>query len=157
MKRSITLHPKLGVNPHLTYCPRCGGEANELMLIGNRTNIVECPNCDAKIIGGLKTGEKCPKCQYCAHFGDSSRSVGQIGEHDKLPATDVCDKCKEELETFKKEVEAGVIYFKCKCCPLTGVIKGHTRLAKAVREKSGIKAPNPVGIEFDDCKQHTTK
>jgi len=42
-----------------------------------------------------------------------------------------------------------------KVCGCSGVIKGTAPLAKHVREKAGIQAPNPVGIEFDACEQHT--
>jgi len=43
---AIHLHPTLGVNPKLTYCPRCGGESNELVLIGDRTAKMQCQDCN---------------------------------------------------------------------------------------------------------------
>jgi hypothetical protein len=145
---SIQLHPTLGVNPKLCYCPRCGGESNTFMLIGNRTSIKQCADCGTKLIGH-RSYEPCGKCGSRGPHA----TVGEVGENDKLPG-DICEGCKAEISEHKKLVEAGGIYFKCKTCSATGVVKAETRLAKAVREKSGIAAPAPVGVEFDTCEQH---
>jgi ssDNA-binding Zn-finger/Zn-ribbon topoisomerase 1 len=147
----ITLHPTLGINPHMTVCRRCGGPAEELMLIGNRTSIYRCGNRDCGItIYGHRMSEPCPKC----HDRGPHEKIGEVGEHDKLPATEPCDKCKAELAEHKQIVADGGIYFKCAQCGKSGVIKNTAPLCAMVREKMGVPAPKPCGVEFDKCEEH---
>ena len=64
----------------------------------------------------------------------------------------------KELEQhlkFKSIVESGGAYWKCKECPQGGVLTAESKLAIALRETSGVASPDPVGIEFDTCDQHT--
>jgi DNA-directed RNA polymerase subunit RPC12/RpoP len=152
MSNSIPLHPKLGVNPHLSYCPRCGGDAEELMLIGNRTAIVKCESCGNKVIGGLRSGEKCPACQH--RSTGRGEHVGSVGEHDKLPASRPCAKCRQELAEHKAIVEAGGLYFRCKECNKQGVIKAEAEFAKALRLQHNKPAPELCGVEFEKCSDH---
>jgi hypothetical protein len=76
-------------------------------------------------------------------------------EGERLPDPEPCDKCKTEIELHRSIVQAGGVYFKCKGCAITGVLRAESELAKMVREHSGIAAPNPVGFEFERCDQHT--
>lgn len=148
----ITLHPTLGVNPHLTYCPRCGGDTNEIMLIGTRTTIRKCAGCGIKIYGHGWV-EPCPKCK---HKGPHDQ-VGRIMENDKLPGSTVCDACAKELAAFRKVVDKGGVYFYCAECKHSGVIKASAAFSKAFRRHHNIAAPNPIGVEFDKCSQHGDK
>jgi predicted RNA-binding Zn-ribbon protein involved in translation (DUF1610 family) len=143
----ITLHPQLGVNPHLMSCPRCGGNTNGLMLIGDRTTIRECDSCGVRIYGH-RPSEPCPKCGQ-----RSSTAVGKIGEHKKLVDCQPCDGCQAELKEHRRAVEAGGVYFKCADCGVTGVIKGTSPLAKAARKQMKIPKPGLMGVEFTkvDC------
>jgi len=47
----------------------------------------------------------------------------------------LCDACKEETELFAAEVKSGGIYWKCKDCESTGVIKATAEIAKKLRAK----------------------
>ena len=60
-----------------------------------------------------------------------------------------------ELLIIQEQLALGSIFFKCKECHQTGMIKGGTQLAEIVREESDIAAPDPCGIEFDLCTQHS--
>lgn len=143
MKGDLQLHPKLGVNPHLTVCPRCGKDSNELLLIGARDWISRCDDCGLNLIGG----GPCPE-----HPRAHTTRVRMIGEHERLPATTLCDECKAEVTLHRQVVSEGGIYFKCKC-GATGVIKASAPLAGLVRERMQIAAPAPCGVELDDCPQ----
>jgi len=144
---SIRLHKEKGVNPKLTVCRRCGGKADELMLIGAMDYKDICRECGTVHYGGafnLRTGRK--RCQNCDSVGFDREP---IGEYEKIPASEPCSKCKEELAQHKVEVDKGGIYFKCKDCNRSGVVKADHPLAVDVRKHTKIEAPNPVGIEFD--------
>lgn len=146
----ITLHPTRGVNPKLTYCPRCGGEANELLLIGNREYIRKCRGCGQMLIG-FATMEACPGC----HDRGPHEVYKRIGEHDKLPASQPCDACKEEMKQHAEIVANGGVYWQCDECGRRGVIKAESPMSAAVRNQMKIEAPEPCGIKFEKCKSHT--
>jgi len=65
----MKLHPELGVNPKLTICPRCGGEGDELVLIGNHTGVFKCPACSGEVRGGKPLSGICPLCTVVADGG----------------------------------------------------------------------------------------
>jgi hypothetical protein len=153
---SLQLHPSLGINAHLTFCPRCGGDGPDLMLIGSRTSILQCNSCGITIYGH-KPSKPCPKCKNGGPYSTGNFThVGTIGERDKLPGS-LCDKCKAEIESFKKIVADGGIYFKCKTCKNTGVIKSKSDICRLVREKLKVEKPDPCGIEFENCEQHAVE
>jgi hypothetical protein len=143
----LSLHPKLGVNPHLCCCPRCWKDNGELVLIGNRTSIRKCGGCGTKLVGH-RYSEPCPKCRH----NGPHEEVGQVGERDKIP-TGLCADCKKELAEHKAIVDAGGIYFRCKQCGKNGVIRPEAELCKMVRDKMEIPT-GPCGIEFQTCKEH---
>lgn len=148
---SIRLHETLGVNPKLCVCPRCGGENGELVLIGAATSIRQCPECKVHIYGGRPTFNSCPSCKKHVH---DFPIIGRVGENDKIP-TSLCSGCKAEIETHMQIVAEGGIHFKCAKCPVTGVLRGTSELAIAVRKQMNLPAPAPCGVEFAECAEHT--
>lgn len=141
----MQLHPEKGLNPHLTTCPRCGGEGQEILLLGKHNKIYKCPSCGQTHIGRPKKGN----CQKCGTVVEFER---EIGESERLPGG-FCDACKEEIEKFKKVIAEGGIHWKCEECRREGVITHDAPLAAAVRKKLGIFAPDPCGITFtkEEC------
>jgi len=142
------LHSKLGVNPKLTFCRRCGRETNELLLVGAHTGKYTCDNCGLLMLGGRPNiGHRCPRC---GGNRTSFTKTGTIGERERLPASDLCDGCKMELESFKQIVDEGGVYWKCKDCHAEGVMK-KSPYAGMVRLKLNIPI-GPCGVEFSkDC------
>jgi hypothetical protein len=142
---SIRLHPKLGLNPVLTYCCRCGGESQELILAGD-ARVYQCQTCKQKMIGDR--AESCPKCHVKMAYLE--KFTPEFGT--KLPSREPCDNCKNEIEEHRRIVADGGIYWKCSACTASGVIKmdGFTM---AVRAQLKIDAPKPCGVEFSqkDC------
>lgn len=145
----ITLHPKLGVNPRLTFCPRCGGDARELMLIGANDSVYQCRVCHLTHYGRPDKGRDCvnEKCHGQFEF------VRKLDDHEKLPGG-LCEKCEAEDNTFKAIVAEGGIYWQCeKDKRHRGVLRATAELSGKVRTKLGVAAPQPCGIAFtgDEC------
>ena len=101
---SIRLDPKLGVNPCLTYCPVCGHEAKELVLVGSQTEY-KCADGHMNI-GRPKRktdldwerGRRVMECGVEGCYASLTK-VGKFdGTHEKLPASQPCDKCAEILK-----------------------------------------------------------
>lgn len=137
----IRLHPKLGLNPHMTYCPRCGGEGRDLILLGARDYIDKCCDCGIMLIGG----GPCPK-----HPGRRTERVRSIEEHEKLPGS-ACEACEKDLAAQEAEVAAGGVYFRCDCGAKGGVILAQHALAADARAQLKIAAPAPCGVSIPEC------
>jgi hypothetical protein len=81
--------------------------------------------------------------------------VGEIGENDRLPASEPCDACKAEIAEHKRLVAEGGVYWRCLKCGSEGVIKD-SEFAQNIRKMSNHPAPEPVGIEFNGPPQCPT-
>jgi hypothetical protein len=146
---SIRLHSRLGVNPRLTICRRCGGTGEELILLGDK-NYVDTCSCGLHVYGGISGISPCPKCK--ATGGVKRRT---LEDNERLPSGSLCRDCEKEAKEFAKIVADGGIYFKCEECKREGVIKPESGCSISVRKKLNFAAPDPCGIEFQKCEQHT--
>ena len=148
---SITLHPKLGVNPRLTYCRRCGGETNELLLVGRANYKEQCPKCQCWHFGGLNRRGGKSRCGSCDHEFYGSVKRVELESHERLPSPELCDKCKEFLAQAELHAKDGAILGKCIKCYSEFVISGGAEIAKKVREQLGVAPPKLCGIELETC------
>lgn len=152
-KGNIILHPEKGVNPFLTICKRCGQDAPDLILVGNKQYKDICRNCGAVYYGG-RDRPHTGKCNFCDDpYPVFDREPIKDGE--KIPIG-LCRECQEEEERFAKIVSEGGIYFRCKDCKSTGVIRKN-EYTDAVRQMMGkeytVEPYLPCGVELDarDC------
>lgn len=147
----IYLHEKLGLNARLTICARCGGDGDELVLLGRDNYKLVC-GCGAVMYGG-KRADNCGSCGNSLQYAERK----ELGEFEKIPTMTPCRKCAEEIrkekEEHRKVVEAGGVYFRCVECGQQGVVK-ESEFAAAVREAHGIPAPGLCGVEFVKCQEH---
>lgn len=139
---SIRLHPIKGVNPHLTYCVRCG-ESAEIVLLGAHDYKDICRHCGLIMVGG-KDYHK-PKCAKC---GNDNWKREKIDGHEKI-YMGLCSNCEEQI----KIVRGGGVFFKCKLCGVEGAIRKN-EYTDEVRRVAGISAPDPVGVEMEHCSEH---
>lgn len=139
---NIPLHPERGIDPHLCFCPRCGGESNSLAV--------------GHILKAEHEGQT-----YYANRGQTRKVSQQLGatlhweqveEGERIPGA-VCDACEKELAMQKQVVNEGGIYFQCKECGQRGVIRA-CNFTEKVREHMKIAAPEPCGVEFNFCVEH---
>lgn len=138
----IILDEEKGVNPRLTFCQRCGGETNDLMLVGNQNKVYSCGQCRLIHYGSV-LNIKCPRCDARNWILDH-----ELDDNERLPASEPCDKCKE----MDNEVANGGIYWKCKDCGSNGAIKAGSQMSIDVRDQMNIKAPDKCGVEFSKDK-----
>ena len=147
MSGNIQLSSDRGVNPRVGLCPKCGKENGEVLLLGTQDYIWKCSRCSVESLHGSYTSKNCPVCEQ-----NGLERVRRLGKSEMVVGRSLCKACEEEKAEHWKVVSEGGVYFKCKDCRATGVIKA-SNFAKAVRESAGIAAPKPVGVEFtkDDC------
>lgn len=131
----ITLDKKLGVNPRLCFCPRCGGDSNSLAMLGNRNYKQQCNACDATVYGA-GAYDKCVRCK-ASNWGDRI----ELTEFERVPGA-LCDDCEEQIEVVKQ----GGVFFKCELGCL-GAIKS-SEFTVELRKQHGIEAPAPLGVQF---------
>jgi len=152
MSRSIPLHKDRGIDPHLTFCLRCGGDANELTL--GELRKAELPNGQWVYANRGETTKLAKDLEEQGVINHGYRynlPWKEVPEHEKVPASEPCDDCQKELKEHKAIVADGGVYVTCKECGMTGVLRPGVPLAVRVREHSGIAAPDPVGYEHDGC------
>jgi len=145
---SIRLHSKLGVNPRLTFCPQCGGETNELLLLGATNKVYRCtdPKCNTPHIGSPPKG-------FCQRCGRAVKFERELDDWEKLPGS-ICDACQAKNKAVDEEVAKGGIYWRCKDCGSAGAIRAGHPLAEQVREQMNLQPPAPCGVELtkEPCK-----
>lgn len=144
---SIPLHPTRGVNPRLTFCPRCGGDGRELILIGANDKVITCPHCGMNAIG-FKTTQLCPSCKKRLSGG----KVRTLEDHEKLPGG-LCLKCEEEVKKVEELIKDGAVHVKCKKCGMQGVLRKDHPLAIQARNHFNLHNGEPCGVEVDSCPQ----
>ena len=145
---SIPLNKDGGLEPHTLLC-RCGKSAG-------------------LTIGVIMVGEDSHGNKHMINRGGGSRFNAQrrrdnleevhgwthVPEDQReIVSNTLCKDCEDEQELHREIVSNGGIYFKCEKCPVTGVLKASSELAIAVRKQT--PAPAPIGIEFEECSQHT--
>jgi hypothetical protein len=145
---TLTLSKEKGVNPRLTCCRRCGKDANELLLLGAHDSLCQCDYCGLMHMGGAMN-------RRCQREGCSGKQVfvRKIEDHERLPASSLCDGCEKEVKEHSEIVAAGGLFWRCADCKREGVIQGTSPLCGSVREHLGVEAPKPCGVEFSgkDC------
>ena len=144
---------KIPLDPHKTSCPRCGGDAEEL-IVGH---MVKATLSNGQVV--YTTNERSAKHKLVKAI---RKELGtqhiitwvDLDEGERIPARTICEKCATELIKFAAVVEAGGIYVRCKTCSIEGVAQPHSELAKSVRKFQNCPAPKPMGFEFSSCDQH---
>lgn len=146
MSETIPLTKDGGLDPRLTFCPRCKCDTNEIVIGDNR--LITHNNGETAITPRTRVNQTIKKLGW-------SRSDCRVGilPEGKVPATDYCDSCKEELEEYSSIVKNGGVYWRCQTCSREGVIKP-SEYADLVREAANIPAPDPCGVEFTSCNEH---
>ena len=145
-EKGILLHPDKGLNPHMTSCWRCGNNTNEILLLGEKNKIYKCQRCDMHHIGRPKKGI-CTRCK-----SSTIEFLRELEDMERIPSG-YCADCQKELDEYQQIVAEGGVHFRCRNCQSVGVIK-KSKFADAVRERAGVMAPDPVGVEFsleDPC------
>lgn len=138
---SIVLHKTLGVNPRMTFCPRCGGDGQELVLLGIANFHGYCQQ-HGHVYGAR--GNKCP-IERC---GNNLRDVKELLDCERVPGYDICDACTKTVEMQKKVISEGGIAFRCKGCGTEGAIPMSEKMAKLIHD---VRAKNALGVEVESC------
>ena len=135
MSKSIMMHPKLGANIRMCFCPRCGGDSPSLCFAGSANFKTECTSCHTTNYGSSPRD----KCGACKEIIGGKRI--ELTEFERVPG-ELCEDCEEQIEVVK----AGGIFFRCELGCL-GAIKASEQTAQ-FRSEHGIAAPKPVAIQF---------
>lgn len=174
---SLTLDPKKGVNPYLTYCTRCvrvhgrdpdrlapkekrAHDGPELVLMGMLGFVDTCRQCGMRHYGGAKKkqySQPYSGSKECVSCGNDTFDRRKLGEYERIPSSEPCEECKKEIEEENKKkqeiLEGGGIFLKCEDCGLEAMLRGDHELAKEVRAKMKIDPPHPCGVAVTkkDC------
>lgn len=153
---SLTLDKDGNINPTLTYCPSCGGDTNELLLLGSK-NFVYTSDTTGRMYVGMTQTEIFKQDRDAQ--GPFTKRVLKQGE--RLPSTSLCDTCETAHKAVHDlVVQEGGIHWRCKQCKSEGGLRGDHALSIRVREQQGDEYTMPdadtgewkqVGVEMDEC------
>jgi len=146
---NIPLNKDGGLEPHILLCPKCGESAGltiGVIMVGEDShgNKHMINRGGASKFNSARRRDNLEEVHGWTHLPEDQRDI--VGDA-------LCRDCEDEQELHATIVKEGGVYFSCEKCPVTGVLRASSGLAKAVREKH--PAPDPVGLQFDDCSQHT--
>lgn len=141
----ITLNENGDIGPHMTFCPQCGGEAREIVLMGNKEYKDVCQHCRMIHYGGVDPVRGQRKCVKC---GSYALLRVRMTENEKVPGP-LCEKCEKLNRECDEAVAVGGVYWKHEECGSRGAIKASAHLAQRVRKQMKIPAPGKCGIDFD--------
>lgn len=133
------------------FCPRCVGDAGKLLVPLDYTKL-RCPDCgllhytQPAVVGDKRA------CTQCLRAFDSTWSRIEFDDWESIPASRLCATCDIEVAAMKAEVEKGGVNWTCENCGLSGIFNAGSDSAVAVRESSGIPAPDKVSVNLTtDC------
>ena len=149
---SIPLHPTRGLDPHLTFCPRCGKEGSNLAI--GRIQVAHTHGEPDEIITCWSYGTGAQVKAALDAAGIYNYDTREAREGERLPDIEPCDACQTEITRHRDLVAAGGVHFRCTQCNRHGVIKGDSDFAQEVRAAHKLPAPDPMGVEFANCNQH---
>lgn len=140
---SIKLHKRLGVNPRRTFCPKCGGECQALVLLGSKNHTGVCGR-HGQVFGIGENTTRCP-AKDC---GNRLVDIRELNDSESVPYFEGCAACKSSDTIQREAIERGGIAWRCKKCKSEGaMLKGgaHDDLIAEVRAKGCL------GVELDLC------
>jgi len=147
---NIPISKEGGLEPHLTFCLRCGGDGDELTIGVLKKAQLDNGQWLYANRGEVKRAERSViKQGYKGHISPWQ----PVLECEKVPASQPCKSCQEEIIAISEVVEAGGVFLRCAECGLQGALRPENELAKDVRKESGIMAPDPVGYEHEGCSK----
>lgn len=142
---SIKLHKRLGPNPRMSFCPKCGGDASALALIGDANFKGVCPE-HGDVYGLRARAHTCsvPNC------GRQLSDVVELTDYEKVPSPMPCTKCAEGLALQKKAIEEGGIAWRCCTCGSEGAfILGEDEESNA--QIRAVRQRGYTGVEIPGC------
>ena len=146
-----------GLDPHLTFCTICQGDAEELTIVtvlkyyGEETGIL----LGYGHPGGVLAQELLDQ--------EITYRTEAVGDAERLPAGGPCPDCQADIMhqrlEFEEEIKRGGVHWTCNVCGQFGVIIANDSVGFCdhMRGTSGIKPPNYLEIRFVRCEQHASE
>ena len=142
---------------HLTYCPVCGLEAEEL-TIGTVLKYYTAE--DGELIG---YGHPGGVLALSLIESGVEYKTKPLEDYERAPAGDPCADCVADIAhqraEFKVEIEKGGIHWYCEDCGVWGVIAHDDSygFSATLRRRTGVAPPNHMGVRFKNCRQHESE
>ncbi len=155
MKGSVTT--ERGLDPHLTSCPVCTGDAEELTIgevvkyFGKESDQLLGYGHPGGVLAELLIQKEVPY------------RVEPVSGAERVPASGPCPDCAADILhqnlEFEDVVKGGGIHWRCEACHSYGVIvEGDSRgFSAAVRRGAGVLPPNQIRVTFTNCIQHESE
>ena len=146
-----------GLDPHLTFCPVCQGNAEEITIgvvlkyYGEETGIL----LGYGHPGGVLAQELLRQ--------EITYRTEAVRDGERLPAGGPCPDCQADIMhqrlEFEEEIKRGGIHWSCNVCAKFGVVMHNDSIGFCanLRGASGIAPPNHLEVRFIRCEQHASQ
>jgi hypothetical protein len=149
---SIPISKERGLDPHMASCIRCGEENG--LTVGV---LVKATDENGNTVYTQQGREKWLNMNRSQAGLPALTGWEEVTDSKEVVPMGTCEKCDLEISNFKQELENGGVFFRCSGCETSGMVTGDTELAKMVRIHGKTPAPDPIGVEFNECSEHGGK
>jgi len=147
------MHPVRGLDPHDTFCPRCGKpDGHKTFGVVMKTSLTDGHKVYASKGYEQQVEENLAKQGKLALIG--TLTWQEVVPGAPIPAPHMCQDCVIVVRQMEQDIENGGVFFACKQCGMQGIIKADTHYAKEVRKQHDLPAPAPVKVVFNTCADH---
>jgi len=136
----VILDPKRGENTRELACPVCKKVLGKIAL-GIRGYSATCPQCKTKAFGLARDDKHCSQCEF------KGLKPRRIPKDEQLPK--YCPDCLTRTANTEKICREGGVFWECLACGNQGTAEANHPIAVAVRQQTGIQAPEPCGAKLD--------
>ena len=147
MDGELLLHPTLGLNPRLCFCPSCRTDTDYIRQLGNRNCARTCPDCGLENFGA-EPGETCRRCQFPLR----SAETRDLAESEKIPG-ELCAECRAAADRAEKLVRSGGVFLYCKKCRSVVAISARDEMSIRARNIKNCPPPELLTVHVDSCPQ----
>jgi hypothetical protein len=115
--------------------------------LGNVYKIYQCTKCEYYHIAA----ENPRRCAGCHGF-ETLKYARDVSTK-AVMADGYCDSCKNTYEVMDRLVAEGGVYWHCKNCGARGSLPKDDPVAKEIRARTKVTAPEPMGVDVgqDGC------
>jgi hypothetical protein len=129
------------------FCARCAEPVAAIMVpVAYRK--LKCPECGLLHYSTPGIVGRARVCKQCLRLFDESWPRLELDDWEAMPAPNLCQKCKDEIDKFNAEIAKGGVSWFCADCGSSGAFDAGSPIAIKLREQEHITPPSALGVQL---------